>query len=243
MNKENDGKYKHQLLLMDAISVHVAPFLEDEERKDRANKSILQTLTRHLGPNDEVLPEIVSSEREKKENAVVSAYLALASLGSSFSQCEYYFRRYPFRDLPISHSDHLRNVCEMYFDRVEQFRGRIKILVNSLKDLTEASDERYGALIRSYEKHFRWECRQRNLTHHHRRFEYDAIDQHGLIDLLRQSDMAPILPKPAKIYRQESQKWVKRVRAHHEVLLQVIDYAASLVLEKCQFLKGKYVSK
>ena len=232
-------KHKHQMLLMNAISAHVKPFWEDEKRKDRANKSILQTLTRHLGRTDEALPEIISSKREEKENAIVSAYFALASLCGSLKQCEYYFRRYPFKDLPVSHSDHLRNVCEMYFDRIEQFRGRLKILVNSLKNLTDMSDVRYGELIRTYEKHFKWECRQRNLTHHHRRFEYDAIDQLGLIDLLRLSDMAPVLPDPAYIYRQESRKWVKRVRAHHDVLVEVVEYAASLVLEKCLFLKTK----
>jgi hypothetical protein len=235
-------KHKHQLLIMEAISTYVKPFLDDERRKDRANRSILQTLTRHLGPTDEALPEILSSEREAKESAVVSAYLALASLCGSLSQCEYYFRRYPFKDLPVSHADHLRNVCEMYFDRIEQFRARLKILVNSLKNLTEMGDERYGKLIKTYEKHFKWECRQRNLTHHHRRFEYDAIDQLGLIDLLRLSEMAPVLPEPALIYRQESRKWVKRVRAHHDVLLEVVDYAASLVLEKCLFLNAKIVA-
>ena len=201
-------KHKHQMRLMDAISAHVKPFLDDEVRKDRANRSILQTLTRHLGPSDEALPEIRSSKREEQENNVVTAYLALASLCGSFGQCEYYFRRYPFKDLPVSHSDHLRNVCEMYFDRVEQFRGRLKMLVNSLKNLTGTSDARYGTLIKTYEKHFKWECKQRNLIHHHRRFEYDAIDQLGLIDLLRLSDMAPVLPDPAYIYRQESRNWV-----------------------------------
>lgn len=130
----------------------------------------------------------------------------------------------------------------MYFDRVEQFRGRLKMLVNSLKNLTGTSDARYGRLIKTYEKHFKWECKQRNLTHHHRRYEYDAIDQLGLIDLLRLSDMAPVLPDPAYIYRQESRKWVKRVKAHHDVLLEVVDYAASLVLEKCLFLNAKIVA-
>jgi hypothetical protein len=98
------------------------------ERRERANKSILQTLTRHLGLPAEDLPDIKVAPEKEALGKVFSAYLALASLQHSLTQTEYYFRRFPFSNLPVSRSDHLRNICEMYFDRIEQFRQRLKAL-------------------------------------------------------------------------------------------------------------------
>ena len=163
---------------------------------------------------------------------MLGSFLALQSVLDSLKQCEYYFRRYPFSDLPVSRTEHLRNICEMYFDRIYQFKERLKITINLLKDLRQIeSDEKYGTLIKAFEKALAWELRQRNATHHTRRFEYDAISQLGLIDLLQRSEMAKVLPKSSGIYRQEANKWVKRVRSRVHPLESVIELTGQYVLE------------
>lgn len=237
--------FKNQTKLMAALSRYMKPYLDDPTHRERAGKSMLQSLTRHLEGEREVLPDIQFNTAQQLENEVVRCYIALASMQHSFGQCEYYFRRYPFNGLPVNHGDHLRNICEMYFDRIEQFRDRLKHLVNALKSHAEDDDSRYGEIIRNYKKFFKWECAQRNRTHHHNRFAYDAIDQLGLIDLLqigerlRPTEMGKMLPQGSSIYRQEARKWANRVKEQTKALNTVVEFAAGLVLEKCSFLNAE----
>lgn len=232
-DSENPEQETHlnRTKLMRHISDHMTPMLGNKQRRERANKSLLQTLTRHLGLPAEELPEIKLDPKEEALGKVFSAYLALASLQPSLAQTEYYFRRFPFSELTISRADHLRNICEMYFDRIEQFRQRLKALVTALKGYSDKPDKRYGDLVKQFSVYFKWEQTQRNQTHHHRRFEYDAIDQLGLIELLRYAPEPSFLPSAQTIYRQEANKWVKRVRSHSKILEQVVEVAAGLVLE------------
>ena len=221
--------------VLDHFITRVTRVMEDPRRVEAANKSIIKTLLRHIDPDMpggdfSGLP--AQTPQEEKETAVLGSFLALQSILESLKQCEYYFRRYPFSDLPVSRTEHLRNICEMYFDRIYQFKERLKITVNLLKDLRQVkNDERYGSLIKAFEKALAWELRHRNATHHTRRFEDDAIDQMGLIDLLQHSEMAKVLPKQSGIYRKEANKWVKRVRSRVPPLESVIDLTGKYVLE------------
>lgn len=221
--------------VLDHFVARAASVMEDPRRVEAANKSIMKTLLRHIGsdmPGGDFSGLPAPTQQEEKEIAVLRSFLALQSILDSFQQCEFYFRRYPFSDFPVSRTEHLRNICEMYFDRIYQFKERLKITLNMLKDLRQVkSDERYGSLIKAFEKALAWELRQRNATHHTRRFEYDAIDQLGLIDLLQHSEMAKVLPKQSGIYRQEANRWVKRVRSRVPPLESVIELTGQYVLE------------
>ena len=235
LTPESQGLKGSTEKILNILSSRISRVMADQERVAEANKNIVRTLLRHIDPD--LPPGDFSSlpafdPTMEREDAVLASYLALSSISESLKQCEFYFRRYPFRDLPVSRTDHLRNICEMYFNRVYQFKERLKITLNLLKDLCGVThDERFGVLIRAFEKALDWELRQRNATHHTKRFEYDAIDQLGLIDILRLSDMAEVLPSQDVIYRQEANKWVKRVRSRSEALGNVVAVAGSYVLE------------
>ena len=153
-SEKPDGLTPSLSKLMRVIADFLSPLFQDSQRYDRASESIFRTLTRHMVAHDEPIAEVENTQDEDQQASVVSAFLALASLRESFSQCEYYFRRFPFSGLPVSHADHLRNVCEMYFDRIEQFRARLKILLNALKAYEGKPDNRYGELIREFGKFF-----------------------------------------------------------------------------------------
>ena len=56
-------------------------------------------------------------------------------LSKNLRQCEFYFRRYPFRGMPVSKADHIRNICEMYFAQFYVMRSRIKTCLNLMSDL------------------------------------------------------------------------------------------------------------
>lgn len=227
--------------MIDAISSYLQPLMEDVDRKARVGKGVMSTLLRDDGPNfeHEDLQPIPFSPIEEEQYNLVMSYLALESLLRSCEQCEFYFRRYPFSLLPVSRKDHLQNSCEMYFDRIAQFRDRLKLTFNRLKKVTGTDDEQYGAIIRAYSKHFDWELRQRNSAHHNQRFEYDRIDQLGLIDLLQYSELREWLPDTRAIYRSEAKKWAKRVRAECKNLEIVLDLVAEMILQRAAFLPAK----
>jgi hypothetical protein len=86
-------------------------------------------------------------------------------------------------------------------------------------------------LVKKFSGGFKWEQKQRNPTHHHRRFEYDAIDQLGLIELLRYDPENRFLPSTKTIYQKEANNWVRRVRSHGKVLEQMVEVVAGFVLE------------
>lgn len=221
--------------ILNILSTRISRVIADDKRAEEANKSIIKSLLRHIEPDlpggdFSHLPE--QGKIEQQEDAVLASFIALYSILESMRQCEFYFRRYPFRNLPVSRTDHLRNICEMYFDRIYQFKERLKITLNMVKKLKGVEkDERFGSLIRAFEKALDWELRQRNATHHTKRFEYDAIDQLGLIDILQQSEMAKVLPKQSLIYRKEANKWVTRVRSRVTTLESVLDLTGKYVLE------------
>ena len=197
LNRKPQDKTSREKVL-DLFVARATRVMDDPKRVKAANQSIMKTLLRHIDQNLPAgdftgLP--TPSLLEEQENTVLASFLALQSILESLRQCEFYFRRYPFADLPVSRNEHLRNICEMYFDRIYQLKVRLKITLNLLKRLRGVEkDERFGSLIKAFERALDWELRQRNATHHTRRFEYDAIDQLGLIDLLQHSEMAEILP-------------------------------------------------
>ncbi len=227
--------------MIDAISSYLQPLIEDAGRQQRVGKGVLATLLREVNsqPTNMELPTIPFSPIEEAQYNLVMSYLELESLLRACEQCEFYFRRYPFAGLPVSQKDHLQNSCEMFFDRIAQFKDRLKLIFNRLKTIKGADDDRYGAIIRVFSKHYDWELRQRNSTHHKRRFEYDRIDQLGLIDLLQHSDIREWLPDTSSIYRAEARKWVKRVRSECKSLAEVLNTVAELILNDAPFLANK----
>src|SRR6059058_2976639 len=78
--------------------------------------------------DDDLLPDVdeeqhgfVFSPVVERQHAVVFQYLCLQQTTTALKDCEYYFRRFPFHDLPVTHSDHITNICEMYFGRFYEF--------------------------------------------------------------------------------------------------------------------------
>ena len=49
----------------------------------------------------------------KMRRSMVVSYLDLIGSVETLRECDYYFRRYPFKGLPVSRHRHLLNVCEM----------------------------------------------------------------------------------------------------------------------------------
>jgi hypothetical protein len=63
----------------------------------------------------EIATEFMFPEDIEKKHAIAMGFLRLTDSIGALKECEFYFRRYPFKGLPVQRTRHLINVCEMYF--------------------------------------------------------------------------------------------------------------------------------
>ena len=101
-------------------------------------------------------------EETDREHAVVMSFYGLVTSLSSLRDCQYYFRRFPFRGLPVSQHDHLRYTCEMYFGRFYEFKERMKVASDAVHAALPGVRVPFCDLIKHFCKHFEPELRERN---------------------------------------------------------------------------------
>lgn len=175
-----------------------------------------------------------------KERAVIGAFLELRRSHITLSQCEYYFRRFPFRGLPISRDDHLRNICELYFSTFYIIRSRIKSTLTQLREACPNNTVDIGKFIKAYDKLFRDELRARNRVHHEEAFEDLGISRITISDIISRGDDAEhkIWSWQHRIaYRKFSKEW--SIRAHNQasVMQVMIERVAREILSGATFLR------
>jgi hypothetical protein len=120
----------------------------------------------------------------EQQHALIAAYFGLYRAQTTLSQCEYYFRRFPFHGLPVSRDDHLRNVCELYFGSFYTIRSRIKLTLNSLKEVCPNANVDVGGVLRIFDKEFDTELRTRNKINHHGPFEDFGIERISIFGVI-----------------------------------------------------------
>lgn len=172
------------------------------------------------------------------QHAVAYQYLCLLSTVNSFKDLEYYFRRYPFRDLPVTRHEHLANVCEMYFSRFYEFRSRAKGLLNAANMASPTKKLDVGKFIKSYDRLFDSELRERNRVHHAARFSDIEIDSIMINDLLSRDSKNALAHKREHMrkYRQAVRQWSERVRNRGRLLDDALEKIAAGVLEVAPFI-------
>lgn len=185
--------------------------------------------------NDFELPKNV-----KRRQNVVMQYLALADSVEALKECQYYFRRYPFYDLPVGKYRHLTHVCEMYFSRFYEVRERIKVLLNSINLAARRKKIDAGKYIKIFDKTFGQEIRARHGIHHRKRFEDVAIDRLYLAEVIAPKLHERFSHKQYHIkeYRRLSREWANRVKAKGRVIDEFLEMVAKLVLENCKITKA-----
>jgi hypothetical protein len=96
-----------------------------------------------------------------RQHDVVTLYLQLMDNVLSVKSCECYFRRYPFRGLPVSRHEHLSNVCEMFFGCIYQCKERLKKYSYAIAAASPRNRLDFGTFIKSFSKEFDQELRAR----------------------------------------------------------------------------------
>lgn len=178
-------------------------------------------------------PEPIASQ-----HSAIMSYLELYTSLQSLSDLQYYFRRYPFRGLPISRSAHFRYMCELYFSKFYEFRERIKICLNAVNGSIAGSKLQVGQLIKAFDREFDQELRERHGVHHRGRFEERGIDRlmwSELISFNRPSDLG-WATESKQIYRTMAKEWSKRVGRRAKQVSSYLDAIADAMLTSCDYL-------
>ncbi|MDP2621789.1 MAG: hypothetical protein Q8P46_16710 [Hyphomicrobiales bacterium] len=183
--------------------------------------------------------EFQFSEEVEKEHTVIIQYLGLVEAVESLKDCEYYFRRYPFRGLPVSRHRHITNVCEMFFGRFYEIKERIKKYLKAVSAVEPTHRLSIGDFIKKFDKIFEHELRERNLAHHHRRFEDLATNQVLLTGVISAGDPDKGWEREhLTAYRELSNEWVQRVRCRGAQMDEFLEAIAAATLATCSFLSA-----
>jgi len=201
-----------------------------------------------LGDEDtKVLPDFVLPHEIAREHAFVMAYLQLFIAQKTLSQCEYYFRRFPFYGLPVSRDEHLQNVCELYFSMFYIIKERIKDTLNRLKELCPDSRTQIthmiGEYVRLFEKTFANELHQRGRIHHNEGYGDMGLTRIFLTEVLSDSGKDELLrnafkSRHASAYKKASKEWTLRARDRARVMRGFLDIVAGWILTNVAFLKS-----
>jgi len=173
------------------------------------------------------------------QHQVVIQFYTLVQTADSFKDCEYYFRRFPFHNLPVTPREHITNVCEMYFSRFYEMESRLKKYLNSLGKVAMLDTKEIGQIVNFFQNEFDLEIRERNRIQHHERFTDLKIDRLLLIELLavdRPTSRAELDYKT--IYRRLSREWALRTRIKGQIMDSFVDQIALLTLQRCSFLRS-----
>lgn len=170
-----------------------------------------------------------------REHEIVAGYVRLIGAANDCRTSQHYFRRYPFRGLPVGRNDHLRTCCELYYSRVYQFRERLFRLLVRIERRTEPKGLDVRALKKHFDAQLRDELDARHRIHHeaaYSDFELDALGQTDLLTTVkagwpRMSDAG---------YHRIARQWRRRVEVTADKLDFWVGVAAVLMLNQCRFL-------
>lgn len=236
------SKSKH-LELMDAIGIWTQAldgypgFREWQRKKVGAALSLVEGVPLY---NDKSPQEFQFTDEIGRQHEAIVSYLSLFSSFYALQQCEFYFRRYPFTGFPVSKADHLRNICEMYFNRFYEFRERLKRCLNAV-DRTAECRINTGGILKQFSKEFSLELKARNHIHHHDRFDDATIEGIGLAHIMgRLDDVGPSWRNEARrSYRRFSAEWAARVKRRSERVEAYVQAVAEAMLTMCPYLKAE----
>lgn len=174
------------------------------------------------------------------QHNLVMSFLYLNDSGRVLTQCQYYFRRYPFRNLPVTRDDHARNMCEFYFSNIYVARERLKKVLNIIAKMYKNHGLDIRGTLKNFDSTFKQELDVRHQATHDEPFGDLNIDRLMLTRLM--STSPPLKDKGwhkehLYHYRRFSAEWSKRAKRRSDIVQRLVDSVAQAVLERATFLR------
>ena len=167
----------------------------------------------------------------EEQHTIVIGYVRLSGMVDNIRECEYYFRRFPFRGLPVTRASHVTNVCEMYFSKFYQFEEMFEDYLAALRAFVPGI--RIGSVVRQFRKIFKQELRSRHHIHHKDRFSDVSIGRVFLNEKVIGSKRRQVQQYQ---YRQLVKFWVREVRRSVGQFELILETVAEVTLDRCPFL-------
>jgi len=137
----------------------------------------------------------------------------------------------------VSREDYLTRNCEVFFNKINEFRERIKNLGAALKEVSPNKHFDTGKLIKQYNQSFKNELKERNLLNHHTRFSDISFTRLSMIDTLDTlSVKIPFIDSSAVEYRRICRDWIKTVRKRGELVKVYLVKITEFLSANCEFL-------
>jgi hypothetical protein len=181
----------------------------------------------------------------EKQHDAMTAFLNLGASYHAMAATQFYFRRYPFKDFPVSREDHLRYTCEAFFSRVYEFSERLKRSLNAL-NVVIPGELNVGAIVKDFAKEFRHELKARNQIHHHERFDEMQISKVGLLETMARGDKIEGRSRGWDVetriaYRAASGEWAERAKRRSDRAKLYLNAVSQAFLDHAHWLKEPVV--
>ncbi|WP_165190402.1 hypothetical protein [Caulobacter soli] len=184
----------------------------------------------------ERIGEVMIREPLASQHDAVIQFYNLWSTAERLKTTEFYFRRYPFRGLPVNPHEHLENVCGMYFGHFYIFQERLKVFFAALAKACPEADIDAGGVIKLYKGRFKPELTERNGGTHIAPFDDLTISAVMLRDLADLKDPTGARMATRYAYRKAAREWAGHARRGGERVAVFLEGVAGGVLPVAKFL-------
>ena len=226
-----------KLAVWPRVSGWLMRLLDYPEFREWKNEAIRRQMTFTLLPQAPVEPfeDFRFDAQTLREHDIVAGYVRLNKAATDCRMTQHYFRRYPFRGLPVGRDEHLRTCAELYYSRVYQFRERLFRLLTWIERRTLPKGLDIKTLKDSFDAQLRAELDARHRIHHEAAYTDFELDALGQTDLLASVDEG--WPRMSDAgYHSIARGWRQRVVASADKIDFWVGVAAVLMLVRCQFL-------
>ena len=205
-----------------------------EWKREAVEKSLLYS----LDPLSDIEPveDFTFPPDLVRQHELVQGFYSLYSARSDVAQTSYYFRRFPFRSLPVTRAEHMRTCVELFYSRVFVFRERLERQLKWLSRRTLPKGLPVEDVMAEFSQRFKDLINERNGIHHDAAYSDFQIAALGLGDLLAEAGEPAMFRMRQSDYNRLSRSWQNRVKHTADALTVWCGVVALIMLSRCSFL-------
>lgn len=228
-------KYPKTDQLLTAISAWTQPLIEHPAFRELARAKIGSAIDWEDGwpsDKDRIRQVDLPTPLDLQHEAVMQFYNLWQAV-ERLKTVEFYFRRYPFQNLPISHHEHLEHICTLFFSYFYIVQERLRVFLNALNKAVEPNAVDVGKALKLYQRHFHAELRERHETTHSAPFD-DLTIQAVMLRSLRAEGSKGV----RHLYRKAAREWAGHANRGGRRVSRFLEGIAGATLEVAVFLKS-----